>query len=95
MKSKSALGHHKRAKTIISGTTTVSRYARIPTENLKFQQFIDALFASKMTRSDVRDEVKAYVGVLETNYTDTIRDLKTQVESLLKKLQKVKSEKAN
>lgn len=43
----------------------------------------------------MRDEVKAYVGVLETNYTDTIRDLKTQVESLLKKLQKVKSEKAN
>lgn len=29
-----------------------------------------------MTLEDMREEMKAYVSVLETNYTDTIRDLR-------------------
>lgn len=79
MKSKTALAlgpalalGHKRSKSNVHA----SRYAHIATENLKFEAFMEALFASKMTREDVKDEVKAYVQVLETNYTDTIRELK-------------------
>ncbi len=72
-----------------------SRYAHIPSENLKFQSFIEALFGSKMTREDVKEEVKAYVSVLETNYNDTIKELKLQIENLTKKLRMAKSEKAN
>lgn len=55
---------------------TVSRYANIATENLKFKIFAQALFSSKMTLEDMREEMKAYVSVLETNYTDTIRELR-------------------
>lgn len=70
---------HTRGKSnSVTGMTspTVSRYANIATENLKFKIFAQALFSSKMTLEDMRDEMKAYVSVLETNYTDTIRELK-------------------
>ena len=40
-------------------------------------------------------EVKAYFNVIETNYNETIRDLKAQVERLQKKLRLVRSENAN
>ncbi len=90
---KSALSYHNRSKTI--SKSMVSRYAHIPTENLKFQQFIDALFASKMTRDDIKDEIKGYVSALETNYNDTIRQLKRDIERLQKKAQKLKTDRAN
>ena len=83
---------HKRA-----GSTLMqqSRYANIPTENLKFRAFIDALFQSKMTQYDVKEEVKGYVSALETNYTDTIKDLRAQMETLKRKLKLARSEKTN
>jgi hypothetical protein len=43
---------------------------------LKFEQFIEALFTSKMNAFDIKDEIKAYVTVLETNYNETIKDLR-------------------
>jgi len=74
---------HKRSKTIAK--SAASRYAHIPTENLKFGSFVDALFASKMTRNDMKDEVKGYVSALETNYMDTINNLKRDIERLQKR----------
>lgn len=62
--------------------SAASRYAHIPTENLKFGSFLDALFASKMTRNDMKEEVKGYVTALETNYMDTINNLKREIERL-------------
>lgn len=38
-----------------------SRYKNIPSENLKFQQFIDLIFDSKMQKEDVKFEVISYV----------------------------------
>lgn len=75
---------HRRVKSnsVLGVGGQVSRYAHIPTENLKFRSFIEALFGSKMTSDDIKEEVKAYVEVLETNYTDTIRDLKAQIDRL-------------
>lgn len=57
-----------------------SRYKVIPTENIKFQRFIDLIFASKMEKEDIKEEIVKYVQLLETNYNATIRDLKTTME---------------
>ena len=57
-----------------------SRYRHIPTENIKFQKFMDLIYKSKMQQEDIKNEIIQYVQALETNYNDTIRDLKVQVE---------------
>ena len=79
----------------MKSTLGLSRYANIASENLKFDTFIDALFASKMTQYDIKVEVKSYVNVIETNYNETIRDLKSQLDRLQKKLRLVRSDTAN
>ena len=59
-----------------------SRYRQgmIPTDNLKFNQFMDILFSSRMTRDDIKDEACSYIQVLETNYTDKITQLRFALE---------------
>lgn len=64
---------HKRVRSVVG---SISRYANIPTENLKFNQFIEALFSSKMNNDDIKVELKHYVEAIETNYTGTIRDFR-------------------
>jgi len=58
----------------------VSRYRHIPTQNIKFEKFIDLIFASRMSSRDIRDEIVKYVQALETSYTDAIRDLKMIID---------------
>ena len=65
----------------------------IPTENLKFSQFMEILFSSGMTKSEIQQETQSYVQVLETNYTDKIRDLKVEVEKLTRRLAQQKTKK--
>lgn len=48
-----------------------------------------------MNKDDIQNEIKAYVEVLETNYTDTIREQKAQIDRLQKKLRLQKGEKTN
>jgi hypothetical protein len=55
----------------------MSRYRHIMTENLKFNKFLEILFKSKLEKFEIKDEISKYVQVLETNYTDSIRDLKS------------------
>jgi hypothetical protein len=52
----------------------VSRYRQgaIPTANLRFDQFLDIVFGTKMTRDEVRTEVQEYVRHLETTYNQKI-----------------------
>lgn len=54
-----------------------SRYRNIPTENIKFQKFIDLIMKSQMTQDEIKEEIMKYVQTLETSYTDSIRELKT------------------
>lgn len=65
----------------------------IPTENLKFNQFLDILFSSRMTRDEIKDEACTYVQVLETNYTDKLTQLRAALEKQKKftKQEKTKS----
>lgn len=62
---------HKRTKSQ-GGSLKESRYRNIPSENIKFQQFIDLIFESKMQKEDVKFEILNYVQALETNYNETI-----------------------
>ena len=64
---------HKRAMSNAAGATSRYRQGMIPTENLKFNQFLEILFNSQMTQGEIQSETRDYVSVLETNYTDKIR----------------------
>jgi hypothetical protein len=66
--------NHKRTQS--QGNALHSRYHHIPSENLKFQQFIDLIFESRMQKEDIKYEIINYVQALETNYNDTIREQK-------------------
>ena len=68
MTNKSMRGAHNRSPE--------SRYKKIPTENIKFSQFLDLIFKAKMDLDDKKDEIQKYVQALETNYNDKIRELK-------------------
>jgi len=68
-----------------------SRYRNIPSENLKFQQFIDLIFDSKMQREDVKFEIISYVQALETNYNNTIQELNVRQEKMKNQLRKEKA----
>jgi hypothetical protein len=79
---------HKRYQSV---NNSFSRYHNIPTENVKFEKFIDLLYTSKMSQEEVKSEIKSFVKVLETNYNDTIRELKVTIDKIQKKLRKVQS----
>lgn len=67
----------RRVNSVVHGGSIVSRYApgMIPTENLKFEQFCQVLFNSKMEREQIQTEVISYVRDLETNYNSQIQNL--------------------
>ena len=67
----------------------VSRYRHIPTENIKFTKFLDLLFKSKMGRDDIKEEIAKYVQALETNYTESIKELRLGVEREKNRARKV------
>jgi len=70
----------KRATTRSPGTSTRSTYLSLPTKNVKFEKFVELMFASGMVPEKINDEVVKYVQALETNYCETIKDLKSLVE---------------
>ncbi len=41
-----------------------------------------------MSKDDVKDEIAKYVKALETNYNDTIRELRAQIDREKNKLRK-------
>ena len=87
---------HKRTKS--QGTffnANESRYKHIPSENLKFQQFIDLIFESKMPKDDVKFEILNYVQALETNLNEAIKEEKIRNDRIRKELRKEKSKHVN
>jgi hypothetical protein len=53
------------------------------------------MMKSKMTKEDIRDEITKYVQALETNYMETIKDLKLTVEKERMRSRKVTAERVN
>ncbi len=56
---------------------------------------MDLLFASKMQSKEIQSELKNYVKALETNYTETIKELRFQNDRLVKKFKKNQGVKVN
>ena len=50
----------------------MSVYNKIPTENIKFEKFIDLIYESKMDKNQSKQEIIMYVKAMETNYMDSI-----------------------
>lgn len=59
----------------------------IPTENLKFSQFLDIIFNSRLSPDEIKQETRDYVQVLETNYTEKIREISIALEKQNKRTQ--------
>jgi gamma-glutamyl:cysteine ligase YbdK (ATP-grasp superfamily) len=70
-----------------------SRYRYIPTENIKFEKFMELISKSKMEKENIRDEIVRYVKTLETNYTDTIKAVTQQLREERHKFKKLNMEK--
>lgn len=56
---------------------------------------MDLIFTSKMTSDEQKEEIVKYVQLLETNYNQTIRDLRSLVEKERVKAKKQSFEKVN
>ena len=46
-----------------------------------------------MTKNEIKTETKGYLQVLETNYTDKIRDMKVELDRLQRNLRQEKTKK--
>ena len=46
-----------------------------------------------MTKNEIKTETKSYLQVLETNYTDKIRDMKIELDRLQRNLRQEKTKK--
>ena len=66
---------HKRTQSQGAGLVNASRYRNIPTENIKFQQFIDLIFDSQMDKEEIKFQILNYNQSLETNYNETIKNV--------------------
>jgi hypothetical protein len=78
-----------------SKESPVSHYRFLPTENAKFSKFLELIFNSKMQRDDIREEISKYVQALETNYTETIKELRQSLDKERLKAKKVQAERVN
>lgn len=70
-------------------------YRQMPTKNLKFEKFVELMFQSGMDALQIQTEVVKYVQALETNYTETIKDLKMLVEKERNRKRKSVAENVN
>ena len=77
------------------GHSPVSHYRFLPTENAKFGKFLDLIFNSKMQKDDIKDEILKYVQALETNYTETMKELRGALEKERLRAKKVQAERVN
>jgi len=78
--------NHSRHRNKSGISPSPSRYHRglIPTENLRFDQFLEVVFNSPMKNDEIKEEIRDYVLVLETNYMDTISEIKQKMVNLSK-----------
>ena len=86
---------HKRTQSQGGGYPTVSRYRNIPTENVRFSEFINLLLDSEMEKEDMKFEIVNYHQSIETQYTRALADLKLRSERLKNQLRKEKAKGVN
>ena len=72
-----------------------SNYQRVPTENVKFEKFIELLFKSRIQSEDIKLQIVKYVQALETNYMEIVQELKNTLNKERNQQRKTNGEQAN
>ena len=67
----------------------------MPTDNLKFEQFLDILLNSGLDKDTIKNETRQYVQVMETNYNDKIRAMRDYGKKLEVEVKKNKTKNVN
>lgn len=75
----------KRANSVVTGGYYVQ--GLIPTENMRLQQFLEVVFGSQLSIDQMKEETIKYLQVVETKYTEKIKNLQYQNEKLKKAMQ--------
>jgi hypothetical protein len=73
----------------------VSNYLNIPTQNIKYEAFLDTLFSSKHDDDRKKLELKLYMQAVETRFNFICKDLRQNLEKERKKRIKQESFKVN
>lgn len=73
----------------------VSCYQMIPTQNIKYEAFLDMLFSSNYDDDKKKEELKLYMQAVETRFNNICKDLRMKAETERKKRIKSESVKVN
>jgi hypothetical protein len=62
---------------------------------MKFEQFINDVFKSKMGANEVKDHIVKYVQAIETNYMELVRSFKDELQKVDRDKKKALTDKTN
>lgn len=101
--SKSKMSHNQTALSSTRNKSThrrstrspMSQYRMIPTQNIKYEVFLDTLFSSKFDDKRKKEELVMYMQAVETRFTEIAKDLRGKLEQERKRRIKVESVKVN
>ena len=72
-----------------------SNYQNVPTQNIKYEAFLDMLFSSNYDEERKKSELKLYMQAVETRFNNNLKELRNKVEKERKKRIKIESFKVN
>lgn len=58
----------------------LSNYRNIPTQNIKYEAFLDMLFSANYDDARRKEELKLYMQAVETRFNDICKELRAKVE---------------
>ena len=73
----------------------LSNYHNIPTQNIKYEAFLDMLFSSNYDDDRRKTELKLYMQAVETRFNNISKELRGKIEIERKKRIKIESFKVN
>lgn len=73
----------------------ISHYHMIPTQNIKYEAFLDMLFSTNYDEDKKKHELVLYMQAVETRFTSICKELRLKLEKERKKRIKVESVKVN
>lgn len=73
----------------------MSHYHFIPTQNIKYEGFLDTLFSSKYNEDEKKKELILYMQAVETRFNNMCKALRFKLEKERRKLNKLESVKVN
>jgi hypothetical protein len=66
-----------------------SHYRFLPTENTKFQKFLDALYSSDLNSLEIKEQIMRYLSVIEEGYKKRIHENEVKFKKAKREADKV------